>query len=112
MTGNIWLQRLSIRREPEQQNYLKNTFGIVKYKPYISRTFTFEENINKKLKHHLEYDTKKGYTKDMNKQKQNINKKLTSHLEYDTKKWCNKTAADIQTRFVKQKGGGYMHLQA
>jgi len=44
------------------KNYEQVSFGIVEYKPDLSRTLTFEENINKKLKSHLEYDTKKGYT--------------------------------------------------
>jgi len=52
---------------------------IVEYKPDLSRTLTFEENINKKLKAHLEYDTKKGYTN-------------------------NITSDDVQTLFVKQNG--------
>ena len=42
------------------KNYEQVSFGIVEYKPDLSRTLTFEENINKKLKSHLEYDTKKG----------------------------------------------------
>jgi hypothetical protein len=67
--------------------YEQVSFGKVEYKPDISRTFTFEENINKNLKSHFEYDTKKGYTN-------------------------NITTDDIRTLFVKQKGGGYMPLQA
>ena len=61
------------------KNYEQVSFGIVEYKPDLSRTLTFEENINKKLKAHLEYDTKKGYTN-------------------------NITSDDIQTLFVKQNG--------
>ena len=38
------------------KNYEQVTFGIVEYRPDISRTFTLE------LKSQLEYDTKKGYT--------------------------------------------------
>ena len=61
------------------KNYEQVSFGIAEYKPDLSRTLTFEENINKKLKSHLEYDTKKGYTN-------------------------NVTSDDIQTLFVKQNG--------
>jgi len=61
------------------KNYEQVSFGIVEYQPDISRTLTFEENINKKLKSHLEYDTKKRYTN-------------------------NITCDDIQTLFVKQNG--------
>jgi hypothetical protein len=68
-------------------NYEQESFAVVEYKQDISRTFTCEENINKKRKSQLEYDTKKGYTN-------------------------NITAADIQTLFAKQNGGGYMPLQA
>ena len=59
--------------------YEQVSFGKVEYKPDISRTFTFEENINKNLKSHFEYDTKKGYTN-------------------------NITIDDIQSLFVKQNG--------
>ena len=61
------------------KNYEQVSFGIVECKPDLSRTLTFEENINKKLKSHLENDTKKGHTK-------------------------NITSDDIQTLFVKQNG--------
>jgi len=61
------------------KNYEQVSFGIVEYKPDLSRTLTFEENTNKKLKSHLEYDTKKGYTN-------------------------NITSDDIRTLFVKQNG--------
>ena len=61
------------------KNYKQVSVGIVEYKPDLSRTLTFEENINKKLESHLEYDTKKGYTN-------------------------NITSDDIQTLFVKQNG--------
>jgi hypothetical protein len=59
--------------------YVQVSFGIVEYKPDISRTFTFEQNINKKLKSQLECDIKKGYTN-------------------------NITIDDIQTLFVMQNG--------
>jgi hypothetical protein len=47
------------------KNYEQVSFGIVENKPDISRTFTFEEDLNKKLRSHLECDTKKGHTKNI-----------------------------------------------
>jgi hypothetical protein len=84
------------------ENYEQVSFGIVEYKPDKSRTFTFEGKINKKLKYHLEQNN-------MN-QKNKKNKKNTVRIY--TKKGCtqNTTNADIQARFVKQKGGGYVPL--
>jgi 5-methylcytosine-specific restriction endonuclease McrA len=61
------------------KNYEHLSFGIVEYQPDISRTLTFEENINKKIESHLAHDTEKGYT-------------------------YNITSDDIQTLLVKQNG--------
>jgi 5-methylcytosine-specific restriction endonuclease McrA len=76
MTTKIKCTALSRAKKYEQVS-----FGIVDTcsKPDMSRNLTFEENINKKLESHLEYDTKKGYTNDI-------------------------TCDHIQTLFVKQNG--------